>query len=110
MMNSVSAADRARAPAYVPPTTTRTPLTTSSVTGNWSPNCSGNPNDMLRLYADGSAMMEGEGGTWSLDGNYVNLVSHRGQRLSVYWESTGYSSARVRRSGTSQTRTIYRCS
>jgi len=101
-------------PAYVPstpsrPTMSASPPSVATLTGTWGPGCPSSRNDAITFYADGTAMSDGESGSWSLDGSYVNLNNGR-QNMSLYWEMTGNGSARVRRSGDSRVRTIYRCS
>ena len=77
--------------------------------GSWGPGCPGSSNQALTLYADGTATMDGETGSWSLSGNYVTLNNGR-EVMTLYWEMVSNDSARVRRSGSSDTRTINRCS
>jgi hypothetical protein len=77
--------------------------------GTWGPGCPGSTTQALTLYADGSASSDGENGTWSLNGNYVTLTSER-NTMTLYWEMVSNDTARVRRSGDSQTRTVNRCS
>lgn len=101
-------------PAYVPsrppPTTTSGYAPTSStLVGSWAENCAGSTNDRVSFYGDGSVMMEGEMGTYSVNGNYVTLTSGRGQTMVLYWEMSGSNFARARRSGESQFRSISRC-
>ena len=77
--------------------------------GTWGPACPGSNSQALTIYADGTAAMDGENGTWSLNGNDVTLNNGR-ENMTLYWEMVTNDTARVRRSGDSQTRTISRCS
>lgn len=93
-----------------PPSTTSGYAPTADVLpGTWGPGCPGSTNQALTIYADGTAAMDGENGSWSLNGNYVTLNNGR-ETMTLYWEMVTNDSARVRRSGDSQTRTISRCS
>lgn len=98
------------APAPAPTTTPASgyPPTPDTLTGTWGPGCPGSTDDGITFYDDGTAMSDGENGTWTLDGSYVNLNNGR-ETLALYWEMVSNDSARVRRSGTSQTRMVYRC-
>lgn len=96
------------APTPAPTTSGGSPPTADTLTGTWGPRCPGAPDDAITFYSDGSAASDGERGTWSLDGPYVNLNNGR-ETMSLYWEMLGSDSARVRRSGDSRTRVIYRC-
>lgn len=98
------------APAPAPTTTPASgyPPTPATLPGTWGPGCPGSDNGGLVFYDDGTAMSDGESGTWTLDGNYVNLNNGR-ETLALHWEMLSNDSARVRRSGTSQTRIVNRC-
>ncbi len=84
------------------------PPSASTLAGTWGEGCPGSRTDVVTFYPDGSASSDGEDGTWSLNGSYVTLNNGR-QNMTLYWEMVGNDSARVRRSGDSRTRTIYRC-
>jgi hypothetical protein len=89
------------APPYYPPTE-------ASLQGTWGENCPGSRTGALTFYGDGTAVGDNERGTWSLNGNYVTLTSDR-NTMTLYWEMLGNDTARARRSGDSQTRTVNRC-
>jgi hypothetical protein len=97
------------APTPPPSTTGGYAPTADVLPGTWGPGCPGSNNQALTLYADGSASSDGENGTWSLNGNYVTLNNGR-EVMTLYWEMVSNDTARVRRSGDSQTRTVSRCS
>jgi hypothetical protein len=96
-------------PVPAPSVGVSTRPTASTLVGSWGRACPGSGNELITFYADGTASSDGENGTWSLDGSYVNLNNGR-QNLSLYWEMLGNDSARVRRSGAAETRMVYRCS
>ena len=82
--------------------------TSSTLTGTWGPSCPGSRSEAITFYADGTASGDGESGSWSVSGNYVSL-NNGSRTMTVYWEMTGADSARVRQSGESDSRTVYRC-
>lgn len=98
----------ASVPSPGPATTGGTAPTPASLPGSWGPACPGSADEAITFYADGTASSDGESGTWSLDGNYVNLNNGR-ESLTLYWEMVGSGSARVRRAGDSQSRIVNRC-
>jgi hypothetical protein len=93
-----------------PPSTSASgyPPTEASLQGTWGENCPGSRTGALTFYGDGTAVGDNERGTWSLNGNYVTLTSDR-NTMTLYWEMLGNDTARARRSGDSQTRTVNRC-
>jgi hypothetical protein len=82
--------------------------TEASLQGTWGENCPGSSSGAITFYGDGTALGDGERGTWSLNGNYVTLTSDR-NTMTLYWEMLGNDTARARRSGDSRTRTVNRC-
>lgn len=96
-------------PSPAPPTSSSTPPTPSTLTGTWGTQCSGSGGDIIIFYDDGTAASDGENGTWQIDGNYVTL-NNGSENLVLYWEMLGDGRARVRRSGTSESRVLSRCS
>lgn len=82
--------------------------TEASLAGTWGENCPGSRGGAITFYSDGTAVGDDERGTWSLNGNYVTLTSER-NTMTLYWEMLNNDTARARRSGDSQTRTVNRC-
>ncbi len=98
-------------PTPAPPTTATTgyPPTPDTLTGTWGPGCPGSSNDVIIFYDDGTAASDGETGTWQIDGNNVTL-NNGSETLVLQWEMLADGRARVRRSGSTQSRVISRCS
>ena len=96
------------APPAPAPATTGYPPTPDTLTGTWGPGCPGSNNDVIIFYDDGTAASDGETGTWQIDGNSVTL-NNGSETLVLQWEMLSDGRARVRRSGTAQSRVISRC-
>jgi hypothetical protein len=96
------------APTPPPASGTGYPPTEASLAGTWGESCPGSRSGAITFYSDGTAIADDERGTWSLNGNYVTLTSER-NTMTLYWEMLGNDTARARRSGASQTRTVSRC-
>jgi hypothetical protein len=105
----VSSAPTPAPPTAAPPATTGYPPTPDTLTGTWGPGCPGSSNDVIIFYDDGTAASDGETGTWQIDGNSVTL-NNGSETLVLQWEMLSDGRARVRRSGTTQSRVISRCS
>jgi hypothetical protein len=82
--------------------------TEASLQGTWGPGCPNSQAEALTFYSDGTASTDNERGSWSLNGNYVTLISES-NTMTLYWEMVSNDTARVRRTGDSQTRTVSRC-
>ncbi len=110
-MGSGMAMPSTPAPAPAPPaqpTTSGYPPTPETLTGSWGPGCPGSSNDGIIFYDDGTAASDGETGTWQIDGSEVTL-NNGSETLVLQWEMLGADRARVRRSGTGESRVISRC-
>lgn len=82
--------------------------TEASLAGTWGEGCPASRAGAITFYSDGTALGDGESGTWSLNGSYVTLTSDR-NTMTLYWEMLNNDTARARRTGDSQTRTVNRC-
>lgn len=80
-----------------------------TIVGTWGENCPASRNGAITIYSDHTLVGDNGQGSWSLSGNYLTATTDRGTN-SLYWEMISASQARVRRSGSSSSRLISRCS
>jgi len=80
-----------------------------NIVGTWGERCPASRVGAITFYNDHTVVGDNGQGNWSLSGNYLTATTDRGTN-TLYWEMVSESQARVRRSGSSSTRTIYRCS
>jgi len=79
-----------------------------TIIGTWGTRCPSSVSDAVTFASGNRVSSDGDSGTFSVSGNYVTVNTSR-QTLNFYWEMIDANTARVRRSGDSQTRMIYRC-
>lgn len=83
--------------------------TEASIVGTWGEGCPGSRAGAITFYSDHTVVGDNGQGSWSLSGNYLTANTDRGTN-TLYWEMVSGSQARVRRSGSTATRFISRCS
>ena len=83
--------------------------TEMNIVGTWGEYCPSSRSGAITFYSDHTMVGDNGQGTWSLSGNYLTATTDRGSN-ALYWEMVGNNQARVRRSGSSSTRLIGRCS